>query len=1764
MEAFKPSDILSKHFLYKPHLILYSKCFLTIGRSGLILDSLPFQFDQREYIRFDDLLYIHSSEKKALCREFSLRVDKKTSSSLLTFVSYDRTSLLMSLYKAFDLYIYENRKETHIIYPELIEFSGLFLDSFNEGKKGIEEVKVVLFRTSLLVFFQNWNDNIEGFNSLDILSRESLATSFKEEKSFFSHKTIWLDYDKLKGIRRTASGVIFFTKTSKIGFNFLTYDSEKTNILIETVQKRVFLHLESKLESFEDEIPIKIDKENASELLLSQYCLVNAEKLSFSGIKRSKIILALSEAYLTEINPENKQILNKWPLKMITYLIRHEFDFYGLELLDQDDIQARYILCSSKRDIFLNNIIHLMNSKTNNNIQNGKKLNFLHSKLPDLNLRVFGFLHNEPEPEYELETVKKIFLAKTLDETIVVLKEFNLNCTCVKLSEPDPKPYHSLYQLLNKLLAPILKPDISNFMENYFSWIYFKNSSIELSGSDVELSDIKAEGFKERMLTILQEEPKLFQEGEEALQSMLTIRNLIDLLQKIEEVIKGLSIMSQSSVFFRDIGNYKKDDFYENIFALIIGLNDNSNELLAFLATNLIRSVIQFGPGSDKKYEIQNRSLLINKKPSLLNKIVESLAYKTLFGSKNQESHYSLSLKATLQIFESLFISHRDSTSPEDLIYIYKVLTSKIVIAATSNICRCESYSLLYKSTVIFNHLFKISLAIKSSFKDLQALFMNNTCLILLHMFHGLSNVSCTQRKESMLFFSYMLSENQTACSLLIRLVPKCLLSRISTSQSDISKWGLPHWEEFFGVLSQNFNTPTEQWNDACRKELLSKVKNADEGFFRKRRDITEKEITLNNNDINIPESKLLSLKWNYEEFSIEYEALRPKFLVWKYYLSCLIRDKENPIITIAISQPLRLWNELNTSFISSLDELEKEKILKTLILLYRFHYHHIREINAIPYWVHLLRFEENEILRYLILQLLFCSFTREENTVNKLNIKRLFESYGIEVFFELLSGLHYIPDPNDPILDTPIHNFTQADFIKAPAESITSLKTNIIHFILNMFRILLNKQKPLDELDREVFPHPFIKTSCLQELHLEIIINTLLIPNEEINLLVLQILKEFFLDRISYQSLLQSRAFFEILLSKINEKTIKAVMEIVIILYERVCEDPELPNYIEVFLNFDFEALDPQIIEESLGFFRFLKFFPKNLIWRLFNQGFEEFQRIFFQESFEEPNLIWTSPMREKVFHLIHNHLEAYKFSLLDYSQEKSRFRLERLPRFQNWVIGEILHENIEKEVRCGPLFLRVWNLKSQKHFYIEEDMINRFLVLLGENLGVLVLNKTEEEFKNSVQPEDLLILLHSHSKAIKRYEIHQYTSFDEVIYILNYFSYVYGIPKKEESPTNMKLIKVIKFLNHGLRLVYRAIRIPNSGNLENFLQTKGFDAVFNTLQALVSKCFLQKKTPEYLYYYKNMDITAKDLGSLCLSLKILRFLLQNARLEIIELDPSRMFELCHLLQKVSKVPLVYFEFLKCRKRKKNIDSWEKVVPKGSEDKNLFEELNFDQEDIKNEYNPMEFYEKKIFFLMNDLAMLWVSFSTDVALLDSLIRAGVPWRCLEFAMLYEENFEMGGFDYEKTQRINEICEDCVLILRNLTIFAHEVFILKNTSFCEAPGLLLEKVVMAKQRSELLFNEISRLNKKKKDILKAYFEGLQTILMRKSVGNLLEDYYEALEKPEEKDKRGIKKFLKLFNKDCEEEMFIWTQENREDLKEVLKIQLSMINEDSNK
>lgn len=101
-------------------------------------------------------------------------------------------------------------------------------------------------------------------------------------------------------------------------------------------------------------------------------------------------------------------------------------------------------------------------------------------------------------------------------------------------------------------------------------------------------------------------------------------------------------------------------------------------------------------------------------------------------------------------------------------------------------------------------------------------------------------------------------------------------------------------------------------------------------------------------------ESKSVNnVKWNNEEFEIEYPSLKNLHKVGKYYLAILVNEKPIvPYLIEVITSPITFWNELETSFHSDDDTEARIYIVKTLIIMYQKHFQMIKELKSLPFWI--------------------------------------------------------------------------------------------------------------------------------------------------------------------------------------------------------------------------------------------------------------------------------------------------------------------------------------------------------------------------------------------------------------------------------------------------------------------------------------------------------------------------------------------------------------------------------------------------------------------------------------------------------------------------------------------------------------------------------------------------------------------------------------------------------------------------------------------
>ena len=92
-------------------------------------------------------------------------------------------------------------------------------------------------------------------------------------------------------------------------------------------------------------------------------------------------------------------------------------------------------------------------------------------------------------------------------------------------------------------------------------------------------------------------------------------------------------------------------------------------------------------------------------------------------------------------------------------------------------------------------------------------------------------------------------------------------------------------------------------------------------------------------------------MKWNYTEFEVQYDCLAQDYFVGGYYLTRLLEiEAETPAFKDGdlIENPDRFWDQLQVSFMASVDSNEQRWILMTLCQLYKEKFTKIGKIKSL------------------------------------------------------------------------------------------------------------------------------------------------------------------------------------------------------------------------------------------------------------------------------------------------------------------------------------------------------------------------------------------------------------------------------------------------------------------------------------------------------------------------------------------------------------------------------------------------------------------------------------------------------------------------------------------------------------------------------------------------------------------------------------------------------------------------------------------------
>lgn len=700
-----------------------------------------------------------------------------------------------------------------------------------------------------------------------------------------------------------------------------------------------------------------------------------------------------------------------------------------------------------------------------------------------------------------------------------------------------------------------------------------------------------------------------------------------------------------------------------------------------------------------------------------------------------------------------------------------------------------ESLNIVFKSSNLINSVMQ-SMGKKERIVAYQAQMLNHSVLILNQIYQIMKPVAKKQKQLSVVLIYHSLIENAAGCSLMSRIVPKPLFRRVDATSNDISKWTLIQWEQLFRVFMEDHCSATEQWNDDCRSELLkgildtydkidsvikliepSAISNSIEALDASHDGELEPEVS----------NQFLQIRWNHEEFEMDYEVLKRKLPVWKYYLEELFEDKSNTHLNLRINNPRHFWDELSIRKISTSNVNEQKKILTCMILLYQEYYEKIKDLSIIPYLIKLLKDPLQKKYQYLTLQLIFTCFTVESTDVVHQNLRRFHESDGLRVLRDLIFRNYFFEDLDSKNYEEIVNEYNQlrnkkrikehhyvhksqqlyemtlnysTSNLTREAYTPTLEKSNSIILSLLIMKVILARTKSQSR-DLMLYPRPSSRNIIMEQETINLIHQLLLIKDEYIRIAVHELIKYSYLDKFSLKQFLKNSGFYERTLLHFSEKSSKFAAENIREVF--FCIASESGNLQEMYsqlanngyiltdeaeeegeaieLDEDREMSEDEPLEELKhpGYREFVKSFglmnliPEYLIHILVKKGAEEFTKIFFKDFHNYPSLIWNSQMREQLRAELESRLAKQRQKLRENFQKlkerhvfissKVDYSTIKLVKVKN---RPIRYDYLKGELKAGPIYLKVWIEYKYSNYVVNDLFIPRIISETSAELDV------------------------------------------------------------------------------------------------------------------------------------------------------------------------------------------------------------------------------------------------------------------------------------------------------------------------------------------------------------------------------------------------------------------------------------------------------------
>jgi hypothetical protein len=697
--------------------------------------------------------------------------------------------------------------------------------------------------------------------------------------------------------------------------------------------------------------------------------------------------------------------------------------------------------------------------------------------------------------------------------------------------------------------------------------------------------------------------------------------------------------------------------------------------------------------------------------------------------------------------------------------------------------------------------------------------------------------VSKRQKQISVVLLYNCLNNNASAAALMTRMIPKSLFRKVDSTSNDISKWTLIQWEELFDRVNSNYSTAVEQWNDDCRLELLQKLRQS-QNEFEDHWNVLEIsrfsdmiEATQKSRDGQLDSNKsnaLVQLRWNYEEYEVKYSVLELQLPVWKYYLEQLYLETEDATLQVEITNPRKFWEELSIQLISREDYYIRKKILQTMILVYKGYSEKIKELSLLPYLVKVLSTggdDDGGSFQYLVLQLVFTSLNIDDQLISSQNIRKFNEKGGLQIirthiakkyFFDNLDELNYQDIKKNAVdksitrkktmtanafiyskaalKDSITYNFSSAN-LQREAYSPQYKKSNEILLCLNIIKVCIAKTKSQSE-DLMLFPRPFARQMVSEKESVNLFNQLLLIRDSNIVVITQEIIALSYFNRFSFKHITTGTNYTERSLYGMFERTTgEAVAKNLRQLFFLVQQDApeEIKKVLDRFKTYGYLDSDTAsdetdnekeraVKEKIFEMYPLFKSLPTTMIYILIHNGWDDFCKVFYSNSFQMPNLYWNADMRKQLLAEMKEKFRG-EFDRLRINHEK--FILNKLsvgifePLYQPSRLIEF--KAVHKELVCDGIFLKFWVMPEYEDFEIQETQIPRMVSRLHRMLekkvdSVLTDTNPDLAVYQQDRIKDIYIILKAELKILEKYSVsndHCYASLEKIFEIWNGISF-------------------------------------------------------------------------------------------------------------------------------------------------------------------------------------------------------------------------------------------------------------------------------------------------------------------------------------------------------------------------------------------------------